>query len=85
MEVVFSVVVQEQHGVEEYRFLRGEAYTDVSHRGGCRSLECTLTPILTLPVHRRKDFKSSNAELCRRRENMLRKEFVEMLKFIGAL
>ena len=43
------------------------------------------TPILTLPVHRRKNFKSSNAELCGKREYVLCKDFVEMLKFVGSL
>lgn len=39
------------------------------------------TPSLIPSVHRRKNFKSSNAELCRKGENLLCKEFVEMLNF----
>lgn len=62
--------------------MRGEACTDDSQRWH-RSLRCTLTLSLTLSVHRKKKFKSSYAELCRKGENTLLKEFVEMLLFLS--
>lgn len=45
------------------------------------SLLCTLTLSPTLSVQRRKIFTSSYTELCRQGENVLHKQFVEMLTF----
>lgn len=42
---------------------------------------CTVTLSPTLSVQRRKIFTSSYTELCRKGENTLHKEFVEMLTF----